>query len=95
LEVEVPVETPTTIKALAVVVVVPQKSKRYQSRALCQSRLARVDNEFSYHQGTQPPPSMHLQVDLDREVPLETLSHWAVLAAAAEAREFCQRSTRL
>jgi hypothetical protein len=75
LEVEDLAETPTTIKVLAVVVVVPQKSKRYQSRALCQSRLARVDNEFSYHQGTQTHPSMHLQVELDREVPLEALSH--------------------
>jgi hypothetical protein len=95
LEVEVPVETPTTIKVLAVVAVVPQKNKRYQSRARFRSQLDKEVNGFSYLQVTQIPASMHRQGGLAKRAPLETLRHWVVLAEAEGALEFFRLSTRL
>jgi hypothetical protein len=75
LEVEVPVETPTTIKVLAGEVEVPQKNKRYQSRVQFRLRSDKVVNAFSYLQVTQIPASTHRLAGLAKRAPLETLSH--------------------
>jgi hypothetical protein len=95
LEVEVPAETPTTIKLLAGGVGVPQKNKRYISRAPFRLLSDKAVNAFLSLQVTQIPASMHRPAGLAKRAPLETLSHWVVLAEAEEALQFFRLLTRL
>ena len=88
-------ETPTTIKVLAAVVVVSQRNKRYQSRARFRLQSDKAVNAFSYLQVTQTPTSINRQGGLAKRAPLETLSQLVVLAEAEEAQEFFRLSTRL